>query len=63
MPGLYVAIMHSGVTLAPAIGRFAAEEILSGQRDPLLALYGVPEIQRQNRNIVHPDKTPPPTQT
>jgi len=63
MPGLYVAVMHSGVTLAPAIGRFAAEEILSGQRDPLLAPYGVPEIQRQNRNIVHPDKTPPPTQT
>jgi glycine/D-amino acid oxidase-like deaminating enzyme len=55
-----VAVLHSGVTLAPAIGRFTAEEILTGQRDPLLALYGVPAIQRQNRNIVHPDNIPLP---
>ena len=39
--GLYVAVMHSGVTLAPAIGRFAAEEIMTGRRDPLLTPYGV----------------------
>ncbi|MDA4847401.1 NAD(P)/FAD-dependent oxidoreductase [Hoeflea poritis] len=26
--GLYLAVMHSGITLAPAIGRFAAVEIL-----------------------------------
>jgi glycine/D-amino acid oxidase-like deaminating enzyme len=58
--GLYVAVLHSGVTLAPAIGRFTAEEILTGQHDPLLALYGVPAIQRQNRNIVHPDNIPLP---
>jgi glycine/D-amino acid oxidase-like deaminating enzyme len=38
--GLYVAVMHSGVTLAPAIGLFAAEELLEGSRDPLLAPYG-----------------------
>jgi len=38
--GLYVAVTHSGITLAPAIGRFAAEEILAGQRDALLATYG-----------------------
>ncbi|MGO4842863.1 FAD-binding oxidoreductase, partial [Rhizobiaceae sp. 2RAB30] len=38
--GVYVAVMHSGVTLAPAVGLFAAEEILSGRRDPLLAPYG-----------------------
>lgn len=37
--GLYVAVMHSGVTLAPAIGRFAAEEILDGARIDLLAPY------------------------
>ncbi len=30
MPGLYVAAMHSGITLAPAVGRFAAMEILDG---------------------------------
>jgi glycine/D-amino acid oxidase-like deaminating enzyme len=37
---LYVAVTHSGVTLAPAIGLFAAREILDGARDPLLAPYG-----------------------
>jgi glycine/D-amino acid oxidase-like deaminating enzyme len=41
LPGLYAAVTHSGVTLAPAIGRFAAEELLTGQRHPLLAPYGV----------------------
>ena len=40
-PGLYTAVTHSGVTLAPAIGRFAAEELLTGQRHPLLAPYGI----------------------
>jgi len=38
--GLYIAVMHSGITLAPAIGRFAAEELLRGRRDRLLAPYG-----------------------
>ena len=37
--GLYVAVTHSGVTLAPAIGLFATEEILNGMRSPYLALY------------------------
>lgn len=37
--GLYLAVMHSGITLAPAVGLFAAEELLSGRRDPLLAPY------------------------
>jgi glycine/D-amino acid oxidase-like deaminating enzyme len=39
MQGLYAIVTHSGVTLAPALGRFAAEEILTGARDPLLAPY------------------------
>ena len=38
--GLYVAVMHSGVTLAAAAGRFVAEELLSGRRDPLLGPFG-----------------------
>ncbi len=38
--GLYIAVMHSGITLAPIVGRFAAEELLQGRRDPLLAPYG-----------------------
>lgn len=37
--GLYAIVTHSGVTLAPALGRFAADEILTGARDPLLAPY------------------------
>jgi glycine/D-amino acid oxidase-like deaminating enzyme len=40
VPGLYVAVMHSGITLAPAIGRFVADELLTGHRDVLLAPYG-----------------------
>ncbi|ESX01711.1 D-amino acid oxidase [Mesorhizobium sp. LSJC265A00] len=37
--GLYVAVMHSGITLAPAVGLFATREILDGERDPLLTPY------------------------
>jgi glycine/D-amino acid oxidase-like deaminating enzyme len=37
--GLYVAVTHSGITLAPAVGLFAAREILDDMRDPLLDLY------------------------
>ena len=39
--GLYVAVTHSGITLAPAVGLFASREILDGERDPLLAPYGL----------------------
>ncbi|TJV65553.1 MAG: FAD-binding oxidoreductase, partial [Mesorhizobium sp.] len=35
--GLYIAVMHSGITLAAAVGLFAAREILEGERDVLLA--------------------------
>ncbi len=38
--GLYVAVMHSGITLAPVIGRFVADEIMTGRRDALLEPYG-----------------------
>ncbi|MBL8687977.1 MAG: FAD-binding oxidoreductase [Rhodospirillaceae bacterium] len=38
--GLYVAVMHSGITLAPIVGCFACQEIVEGKRDPLLAPYG-----------------------
>lgn len=39
--GLYIAVTHSGITLAPAIGLFAAREILDGERDALLAPYAL----------------------
>jgi glycine/D-amino acid oxidase-like deaminating enzyme len=38
--GLYIAVMHSGITLAPLVGRLAAEELLQDRRDALLAPYG-----------------------
>ncbi|PBC09921.1 FAD-binding oxidoreductase [Mesorhizobium sp. WSM3859] len=38
--GLYIAVMHSGITLAPAVGLFVAREIIEGERDPLLKPYG-----------------------
>lgn len=37
VPGLYVAVTHAAVTLAPALGRLIAREILDGTADPLLA--------------------------
>ncbi len=40
LSGLYVAVMHSGVTLCPAVGAFATREILEGDRDPLLGPFG-----------------------
>jgi glycine/D-amino acid oxidase-like deaminating enzyme len=43
--GLYVAVTHSGVTLAPVIGLFVARELLGGQRDPLLAPYHPDRIE------------------
>jgi glycine/D-amino acid oxidase-like deaminating enzyme len=39
LQGVYVAVMHSGITLAPLIGRLAAEEIVSGQRSDVLEAY------------------------
>lgn len=37
--GLYVSVMHSGVTLAAVAGRLAAAEILSNQDDAILSPY------------------------
>lgn len=34
--GLYLAVMHSGITLAPAVGRFAAAELLDDAEIDLL---------------------------
>jgi glycine/D-amino acid oxidase-like deaminating enzyme len=34
--GLYVAVMHAGVTMAPVVGRLATTEILEGPREALL---------------------------
>lgn len=37
--GLSIAVMHSGVTLAPIIGRITADEIIDGVRFDMLAPY------------------------
>ncbi len=37
--GAYLVVTHSGVTLAPAIGQFVADEVLHGRRDELLAPF------------------------
>ncbi|MGI9419404.1 MAG: NAD(P)/FAD-dependent oxidoreductase [Geminicoccaceae bacterium] len=43
--GLYVAVMHSGVTLAPIVGRMAADELLNGVRFETLAPYRLSRFQ------------------
>jgi glycine/D-amino acid oxidase-like deaminating enzyme len=39
VPTVYVAVMHSGVTLAPIIGRYLTREVLQGSRVAELAPY------------------------
>lgn len=39
--GLYVAVMHSAVTLAPVIGRLVADELLTEKRDGLIKPDGI----------------------
>lgn len=39
LSGLTIAAMHSGITLAPAVGRLLAAEILQGEISPLLAPF------------------------
>jgi len=43
--GLYLATMHSGITLAPIIGRLASEEILSNTPSDLLKPYRLSRFQ------------------
>ena len=37
VPGLYLAVMHSAVTLAPTVGRLIASELVDGTVEPVLA--------------------------
>lgn len=39
VPNLYIALMHSGVTLAPLVGELATLEIVDGARVEMLAPY------------------------
>ena len=38
-PNAYVAVMHSGVSLAAIVGELVAEEILTGERAPVLSPF------------------------
>lgn len=37
--GVYLVVTHSGVTLAPILGEFVAQEVMTGTSAPLLAPY------------------------
>lgn len=37
--GMYVVATHSGVTLAPILGKFVAQEVLGGEKVAMLARY------------------------
>ena len=39
--GFYVAVTHSGVTLAPLVGQLVAQEVTTGESSPLLAEYRI----------------------
>jgi len=39
MPDVHVAVTHSGVTLAPILGRYATQEVLKGSRIDALAPF------------------------
>ena len=46
-PQIYIAVMHSGVTLAPVVGRLAATEILDGVSVELLEPYRLERFATQ----------------
>jgi glycine/D-amino acid oxidase-like deaminating enzyme len=39
LPGFYVVVTHSGITLGPVLGPLVAAELLTGRPEPLLAPY------------------------
>ena len=39
LPGLWIAVMHSGATLAPVVAELLADEITSGPESPLLSEF------------------------
>jgi glycine/D-amino acid oxidase-like deaminating enzyme len=48
-PSVYIALMHSGVTLAPLIGELAATEITAGARVDVLEPYRLERFGQQLR--------------
>ena len=60
-PGGYVAVMHSGVTLAPAVAQLVADEVVHGTRAEELAglrpLRFVPQTAEDGRSTTRPEAT------
>jgi glycine/D-amino acid oxidase-like deaminating enzyme len=54
--GAYVAVMHSGVTLAPLVGRLVAGELVDGHEDGLLDDYRPGRFAEANRDAQLPDR-------
>ena len=51
-PGLYVATMHSGVTLAPAVGELVAKELIQNIRVSALAPFGLERFDVRELEVV-----------
>ena len=52
VPNLYLALMHSGITLAPLVGELATMEILDGARVDILEHYRPERFDRAKRTVV-----------
>ena len=46
-PGLTVAVMHSGVTLAAIVGELLAEEVATGKKDTALEAYSLRRFEKK----------------
>ena len=53
VPNLYIALMHSGVTLAPLVGELATVEIVDRARVEMLAPYRPERFRSANRTNLH----------
>jgi glycine/D-amino acid oxidase-like deaminating enzyme len=51
--GYYVAVMHSGITLAPAIGTMVAAELLGAHREAALAEFRPDRLERARKASSH----------
>jgi glycine/D-amino acid oxidase-like deaminating enzyme len=54
VPNLYVALMHSGITLAPLVGELATMEILDDARVDILEHYRPERFDRASANWRRP---------
>ena len=52
-PNLYIALMHSGVTLAPLVGELTTVEIVDGAHVEMLAPYRPERFKSANRTNLH----------